>query len=401
MARRLTNLKIEEVSSVDRGAGRGVKVVLFKRDADKRDFSSGERQRAADSGAALPDGSFPIKTKEDLRNAIQAIGRAKNPARAKAHIKTRARALGATDMLPESWSKKDAAVEKALEKAISACGGKTDNLVECFKQFHAYLIGAEEKDMEITQESLDKAIAEGVAKQMDEYHKMTVRHGSYAQNLDGDEQKRFQSMGMGDREKYMKDNPIPGEDGGADHDEGDEPDHSGGSQQGAEGKPAGGKPARSGRRSANKRDNEGEDTVNKAIVAENEMLKKRVIALEEKDQRTEFSKRAVTLGLAEADGEMLLKAHRGDPKALEWMEGKIKALQTQVEKSGMFSEIGSGGSGAKTAYDELVAKGEELRRASGGKLTAAQAFEKAMSENPDLAKREKDERYDRINKMKV
>src|SRR5258706_16314808 len=136
MARVLRNLRIDDVSSVDVGAGRGVKVVLTKRDANhsdgvsklysephtvdfnieainpdsfidylKREFSDKERQGLADSGKALPDGSFPIKTKEDLGNAIQAIGRAKNPAKAKAHIKARASALGASDMLPDSWSK--------------------------------------------------------------------------------------------------------------------------------------------------------------------------------------------------------------------------------------------------------------------------------------------------------
>lgn len=68
-----------------------------------RDFSEEERARLAKSGAALPDGSFPIVTTEDLDNAIRAIGRASNPAAAKAHIIKRARALGAEDHLPEDW----------------------------------------------------------------------------------------------------------------------------------------------------------------------------------------------------------------------------------------------------------------------------------------------------------
>lgn len=68
-----------------------------------RDFSEEERQRLAKSGAAMPDGSFPIVTREDLENAIRAIGRAKNPDAAKAHIKKRAKALGLTELLPEEW----------------------------------------------------------------------------------------------------------------------------------------------------------------------------------------------------------------------------------------------------------------------------------------------------------
>lgn len=51
----------------------------------------------------MPDGSFPIPDKDALRRAIQSIGRAKNPDAVKRHIKKRAKALGATDMLPDDW----------------------------------------------------------------------------------------------------------------------------------------------------------------------------------------------------------------------------------------------------------------------------------------------------------
>lgn len=69
----------------------------------KRDFSDKERQDAASSGAALPDGSFPIKNTQDLKNAIRAVGRAKDPAKAKAHIKARAKALGDESLIPDTW----------------------------------------------------------------------------------------------------------------------------------------------------------------------------------------------------------------------------------------------------------------------------------------------------------
>lgn len=79
----------------------------------KREFSAEEREQAADRGQALPDGSFPIKNVQDLRNAIRAIGRAKDPAKAKAHIKRRARALGREDLIPEGWKAADADTTKA------------------------------------------------------------------------------------------------------------------------------------------------------------------------------------------------------------------------------------------------------------------------------------------------
>ncbi len=84
----------------------------------KRDFSTDERQKAADAGEALPDGSFPIKTKQDLKNAIHAYGRAKDPAKAKAHIIERAKALGSSGDLPQGWDGSDKGAE-AKKSAIS------------------------------------------------------------------------------------------------------------------------------------------------------------------------------------------------------------------------------------------------------------------------------------------
>lgn len=74
---------------------------------ESRKFSGSIRRKYASSGVALPDGSFPIPDVDALHRAIQAIGRAGAGKRAKvmAHIKRRARALGATSALPSSWGK--------------------------------------------------------------------------------------------------------------------------------------------------------------------------------------------------------------------------------------------------------------------------------------------------------
>ena len=70
-----------------------------------RDVSTEERKKDADAGRAMPDGSYPIDNCSDLKNAIQAIGRAKDPGPVKAHIRKRKKALGCPDVeLPESWS---------------------------------------------------------------------------------------------------------------------------------------------------------------------------------------------------------------------------------------------------------------------------------------------------------
>lgn len=70
----------------------------------KRMYSDEQRTQMAEQGMALPDGSYPIKDEADLRNAIQAFGRAKDKEKAKAHIMKRARDLGMEDMIPEQWS---------------------------------------------------------------------------------------------------------------------------------------------------------------------------------------------------------------------------------------------------------------------------------------------------------
>lgn len=98
---------------------------------EKKDYSDKERKAMAESGEALPDGSFPIKTVADLKNAIKAVGRAKDEAKAKAHIIKRAKALGRTDLLPEDWS----------TKGVDAEMQKTDEPIE-----KTNVIGGEERD---------------------------------------------------------------------------------------------------------------------------------------------------------------------------------------------------------------------------------------------------------------
>lgn len=94
------------------GSGSGDKVAADSHPDDcdcedcqmnKADFSEGQRRDLASRGQAQSDGSYPIRNKDDLHNAIQAFGRAKNPGKTKAWIIRRAKALGATSMLPDSW----------------------------------------------------------------------------------------------------------------------------------------------------------------------------------------------------------------------------------------------------------------------------------------------------------
>jgi hypothetical protein len=62
-----------------------------------------ERRKLAEEGKALPDGSFPIRNREDLKDAIQSFGRANDKTKAKRWIKRRAKELRAEKELPEDW----------------------------------------------------------------------------------------------------------------------------------------------------------------------------------------------------------------------------------------------------------------------------------------------------------
>ena len=75
-------------------------------------YDTEQRKEMASKGLALPDGSFPIKNLEDLKNAIQAYGRAKDQAKAAKFIAKRAKALSAEDLIPDTED-----FQKALKEA--------------------------------------------------------------------------------------------------------------------------------------------------------------------------------------------------------------------------------------------------------------------------------------------
>jgi hypothetical protein len=87
-------------------------------DVEKREISTEQREHDASTGAALPDGSYPIENEGDLENAVQAYGRAKDKPEAKAHIEARAKSLNLTHLLPEDWGGSTKAAHDDLEKSL-------------------------------------------------------------------------------------------------------------------------------------------------------------------------------------------------------------------------------------------------------------------------------------------
>jgi len=102
---RLFVRKLTSIGVVEEGDDPEAKIMLFKRRTEKRVVPASERDMLAGRGMALPDGSFPIKTVTDLKNAVKLFFRAKDKTAAKRHIKRQAARLEREDLLPDSWTK--------------------------------------------------------------------------------------------------------------------------------------------------------------------------------------------------------------------------------------------------------------------------------------------------------
>lgn len=76
-----------------------------RKNVKKREFSDARREEMADEGKAMPGGRYPIANEEDLKNAIQAIGRTPESGRdaVRSHIVQRAKELGLQNLIPGDW----------------------------------------------------------------------------------------------------------------------------------------------------------------------------------------------------------------------------------------------------------------------------------------------------------
>lgn len=87
----------------------------------KAKYDAADLKRMAGNGEAMPDGSYPIADREDLANAIHAVGRGGAAHDAiRRHIEARAKALGATSEIPDTWAadgslKKDADMDETSD----------------------------------------------------------------------------------------------------------------------------------------------------------------------------------------------------------------------------------------------------------------------------------------------
>jgi len=94
----------------------------------KRAFSEDKRTAMAEAGTAMSDGSYPIASETDLRNAVQAFGRAKDKEATKKHIMKRAKELGKENLIPANWVAGGEGMSKKDDESID--GDFMKSLVE-------------------------------------------------------------------------------------------------------------------------------------------------------------------------------------------------------------------------------------------------------------------------------
>jgi hypothetical protein len=119
-----------------------------------------ERMKLAEKGEAMPNGSYPISSVADLRNAIQAYGRSKESDRAKVrkHIIKRAGQLKARHLIPAEWQ------NAASAEALSALSSMRERISSLTAALPAP-IEVDDRVLEEVKTAKEDAEAEAIAEQ--------------------------------------------------------------------------------------------------------------------------------------------------------------------------------------------------------------------------------------------
>jgi hypothetical protein len=115
---RATNLQAITASAADM-RGRALIAAAI---AELAKISEDERMELAKDGKAMPDGAYPIRNVDDLKNAIQAYGRAKSSERraVRKHITKQARVLKHLELVPAQWMSADSYEAEAVVASMRA-----------------------------------------------------------------------------------------------------------------------------------------------------------------------------------------------------------------------------------------------------------------------------------------
>jgi hypothetical protein len=130
------------------------------------------------------------------------------------------------------------------------------------------------------------------------------------------------------------------------------------------------------------------------IIDDNAKMAKRLAELEAGGSLVALTKQATDAGLPESEAATIQKALGGDKEAVEKLLGFIKTAQAAAKAGGVFKEFGSStGTGVvSTAYDELAELAKALQK-SDPKMTFPTAFAKVYEDpaNIEIVKRERGE----------
>lgn len=386
MPRLLQNLTIKEVSSVKRGAGKGVNVLLMKMaggDVDEIPLFLPPR----DSTSVI-DKLFDLSAEHDV--PADKIAKAR---------KALGQAIEGVDPKQD-----EAAQQAAIEKSLNQCLDYLTALVPVAKveafQAAVAAISKKEPTMPIDAElqkqldALNKSMTAAsatIAKQAEELaiFKMKPAHQEYVAWLKSDDGvkalgepvekvtafvTKFVAADEAGRDKVIK--AFPPKKKGDKSDNVPDPDDA----------------------TAKAVAKALEDSpLLKGIVTENTELKKRLNEADARNAAADFAKKARDLGLPEAHGEVMRKAYSGDAEAQTAHEAMLKGIANQAATGIIFKEFGQGGGGEGTgvmAYDLIKQKAEELRKTEAGKgLTSHQARAKVLEDpmNKELVDRHKSE----------
>jgi hypothetical protein len=426
-AHTLQGLRVDEISLVDAPANPGAMAVLFKRkdpamptEAElidaymKRDFTADQRKAAAAKGEAMPDGSYPIANRDDLKNAVRAVGRASDPDKAKAHIKSRAKALGCTGDLPDTWKTADAGVLDRLltrlgigkratpetvdpDTYIDAASASVDKATAALAQSIASIqadaavvdkTGAIEKSLaefraftadaaadQIEKAMRDVALATHVRKDDDVMPTPEEQVATLSKQLADATLELAKAKMNAKHSKFMdglKNQDAKDKFAAKPHDERES-------------------------QIAAASDNDADDTKKRDVeltkaLGEVADLQKRLATFEADRELDDFRKRASAIGVGDAQAEVLLKASKGDGEAFGKVLDMVKAATTAARTGSIFKEFGgsSGTGGVGSAAAEVTAKAEVLMKAEPT-LSPILARVRVRKANAELAQREREE----------
>lgn len=359
MAARLRRLKIAEISSVDRGAGEGVKVMLMKRAVDP----SKETKPMTKNFTDIVKGLFGVRKStaaDEIAKANEALGASIDSILADTTLDATAKSDAIAKSLDQHAEHLNGTIPAAIEKALSDAGFSasdfkkgTDMTIDVKK---ALGLPADATDEQVTKALEEAALGQKIAK-------MSGKHSGFMNNdkakMPTGGKSAFANMTDDQRDKHMSDNPVSG-------------------------------------------DNDADDTkkglsdeeFSKRFAADPQVIdmRKRLDEMTKDKEITAVRKAWSADGLTEPQMDVVQKVWEvsSDKAPVEAMVKQLAAANAQAREAGIFKELGgTGNGGGATPHEEITAKAHELRKADPT-LTFEQAYAKAYSDpaNESIAKRD-------------